>query len=127
MLEYMRITFLNCLISEYAISYSVINKIVTVYFENARVSRKQDKIYSFSMQDSEVFLDKIHKLDIYSWQENYQPQETILDGQHWTLVYKEFGKPDKTFRGSNAYPSNWQKFLDVSEHYNKIASDNLFN
>ncbi len=127
MLEYMRITILDCLISEYSISYSVSNEIVSIYFETARVDNKQDKIYAFSRQDSEVFLEKIQNIGIYSWQEVYTPQENILDGQHWTLAYKEFGKPQQTFRGSNAYPDNWQDFLTVTEHFKQIASDVLFS
>ena len=58
---------------------------------------------------STAWLDELDALKIFAWQENYSAD--VRDGTQWQLTFKD---GDKIYRGhgSNAYPKNWERFLD---------------
>ena len=54
--------------------------------------------------------DALDALNIFAWEKNYRG-ENISDGVQWTLTFTD---GDKIYRGrgANAYPDNWDEFLD---------------
>ncbi len=58
---------------------------------------------------STAWLDELDALKIFAWQENYSSD--VSDGTQWQLTFKD---GEKIYRGhgSNAYPENWERFLD---------------
>lgn len=67
------------------------------------------KIKPHTVEVSDTWLAEFDALDIFSWKKNYN--DDAPDNTQWELIYKH-GK--KSFRkyGSNAYPENWERFLD---------------
>ena len=59
---------------------------------------------------SEEWLADFDALNISSWETDYTNAE-VQDGTQWELIYK-WGKKSYIGHGSNAYPENWNKFLD---------------
>ena len=78
--------------------------------------------------DSKLFLQKIEDLKIGKWRAKYQPPEEIVicDGTQWQIDYKEEGKRCKHIYGDNAYPDNWDDFMEVmDELYPFIDPDTI--
>lgn len=49
-------------------------------------------------------------LGVNSWADEYF--ECCCDGTQWELVYREDGKKERRTYGSNAYPPNWNQFIE---------------
>jgi len=64
---------------------------------------------SSTVEVYKAWLAELDALNIFAWQENYSSD--TLDGTQWELTFKD---GDKIYRGhgSNAYPENWERFLD---------------
>lgn len=64
---------------------------------------------SFSVGFSESRLAELDALNIFDWAEAYS--SAARGGEQWELIFKD---GDKIYRGrgSNAYPENWERFLD---------------
>ena len=64
---------------------------------------------SFSVGFSESRLAELDALKIFDWAEAYS--SSARGGEQWELIFKD---GDKIYRGhgSNAYPENWERFLD---------------
>ncbi len=110
MLEYMRVTIFALDTANYTISFTTENGIVSVFLENAPISRREDKVHPLTKDESICFHDRILDIGIYSWEDKYISTETILDGITWKVKYKEFGLELKTITGDNAFPDNWNEF-----------------
>lgn len=67
-----------------------------------------DKKFS-SAQMSEAWLAELDALNIFDWEKNYSSD--VLDGTQWELTFKD-GKKIYRAQGSNAYPENFERFLD---------------
>lgn len=91
-------------------------KTVEIFIKGGKVSYKilrngllnVDKKTS-SAQVSDTWLNELDALQIFSWAESYSTD--ILDGTQWELTFKD-GKKIYRGRGSNAYPENFEQFLD---------------
>ena len=68
-----------------------------------------DKKKSPAVEVSEAWLAEFDALNIFDWQENYSAD--IIDGVQWELTIKD-GKKIYHGGGSNAYPENFEQFLD---------------
>lgn len=68
-----------------------------------------DKKISAAVKVSAAWIDDLDALKIFAWQENYSSD--VRDGTQWELTFKD---GDKIYHGhgSNAYPKNWEQFLD---------------
>lgn len=68
-----------------------------------------DKKIVDNVEVSEEWLNELAELNIFEWKENYSSNE--LNGTQWELI---FNVAQKSYRGhgSNAYPENWERFLD---------------
>lgn len=68
-----------------------------------------DKNKSSVVKVSKEWLEELDALKIFDWEENYSSE--VPDGYQWQLTFKE---GDEIYRGQgeNAYPENWEKFLD---------------
>ena len=64
---------------------------------------------SSSAKMSSLWLKELDELEIFSWEKNYHTD--ILDGTQWELIFKD-GEKIYHGQGSNAYPENWERFLD---------------
>ena len=65
----------------------------------------------------EEFLDGIRDLHIGEWRSNYDPRRfgyVVMDGTQWELeiLFSDGHRPVKIY-GSNAYPYNFNKFLEL--------------
>lgn len=67
--------------------------------------------------DSKLILQMIEDLNIGKWKAKYQPPEEFMvcDGTQWQIDYKEEGKHCKHIYGDNAYPDNWDDFIEVMD------------
>ena len=57
---------------------------------------------------------KLDALNIFAWEENYSADSD--DDTHWTLTFSE-GKKIYRGRGTNAYPENFERFLDWLDEF----------
>lgn len=57
---------------------------------------------------SEAWLAELDALNIFSWEENYSSEK---GGELWTLTFTD-GEKIYHGRGANAYPEDWERFLD---------------
>ena len=64
---------------------------------------------SCSVEVTDAWLAEFDALDIFSWKKNYNADTP--DNTQWELLYKH-GKKSLRRYGSNAYPENWERFLD---------------
>lgn len=69
-----------------------------------------DKKKSPALKVSVDWLKKLDELKIFEWEKDYYNSK-ILDGTQWELTFKD-GRKIYRGQGSNAYPENWEKFLD---------------
>ena len=69
-----------------------------------------DKKISPAIVFSEDWFKELVALKIFNWEESYSSE--VLDGWQWQLIFK-FGKKFYRGQGTNAYPENWEKFLDL--------------
>ena len=69
-----------------------------------------DKKKSPAQKISSAWLKNLDALKIFEWEKNYF-DEKVLDGEQWELIFRD---GEKIYRGSgsNAWPENWEKFLD---------------
>ncbi len=49
-------------------------------------------------------------LDVNSWANEYY--QCACDGTQWRLAYREDGKKTRIINGSNAYPPQWNQFIE---------------
>lgn len=57
---------------------------------------------------------KLDALNIFAWEENYSADSD--DDTHWTLIFSE-GKKIYRGHGSNAYPENFERFLEWLDEF----------
>ena len=69
-----------------------------------------DKKKSPAQKISAAWLKNLDALKIFEWEKNYF-DEKVSDGEQWELIFRD---GEKIYRGSgsNAWPENWEKFLD---------------
>lgn len=85
----------------------------------------KEKIIKPSNEDWAKFLLKLDKLDIWNWDLSYQ-NHYVLDGNSWHLDIISGSKSIKS-NGANAYPENFQAFLEALESLLKIDLNILRN
>lgn len=68
-----------------------------------------DKKISSAAEVPKAWLNELDALQIFSWKENYSAD--VLDGTQWELTFKD-GKKIYHGHGTNAYPENFERFLD---------------
>ena len=62
----------------------------------------------------EELLDEIRELHMGEWSQNYD-DPCVLDGIQWSVEFKYADGKKRIFEGSNKYPYNFDRFLDVME------------
>lgn len=67
---------------------------------------------------SERWLKEFVDMGCEAWQAHYTSD--ILDGTQWSLRYKFDGENEHRLSGSNAFPGNWNRFMEWME--NTISS-----
>lgn len=68
--------------------------------------------------DSKTFFSGLKNLKIGEWKENYNSIDygiAVLDGVSWKLEVKYYNKDTKEYSGLNAYPDNFNEFLEFLE------------
>lgn len=68
-----------------------------------------DKKKSPAVKMSADWFKELDALNILAWEKNYSSD--IPDGVQWQLIFKD-GEKIYRGQGANAYPENWEKFLD---------------
>ncbi len=63
----------------------------------------------------EEFEKKLNALKIEDWPETSLPPEDVVycDGSDWEVKVKNEGQKEVVKRGENAYPANWNKFINL--------------
>ena len=100
-----------------------IQNITKIEFEKGYfVGPRDKKTFSVSEMadtDKEMFLDALKDLHLGEWRKNYSSDDygvCILDGEFWDLkISFSNGQTPATFHGDNAYPYNFDRFLEVIE------------
>lgn len=68
-----------------------------------------DKKFSGDVKISYEWLAELDALKIFEWEKNYSSNSS--GGVQWELTFKD-GENFYRGQGSNAYPENWERFLD---------------
>ena len=68
-----------------------------------------DKKKSSAVEVSDDWLNELDALEIFDWEENYSSE--VSDGWQWQLIFND-GRKIYRGQGENAYPKNWERFLD---------------
>lgn len=66
--------------------------------------------------DKEEFLSRLSELHIGEWLCHYSSRRfgiEVLDGEQWVLKFEYKDGKKKTFSGDNAYPYNYNEFLEL--------------
>lgn len=96
-------------------------KQVKIWYEDGKLFRSysgdlydSENTYSGEVADADtkLFEAKLEELKISKWKEEYV-DPSVLDGTHWSLVYKEAGKRCRQISGSNGYPECWKGFIET--------------
>ena len=66
----------------------------------------------FTPEETEHFLKSIEDLNIECWEKEYI-NHNVLDGERWELSVHYNDGYTKKSSGINAYPDNWNEFLDI--------------
>ena len=98
-------------------------KTVELVIRSGKVTRKilrdgllnVDKKILPDAEISDTQLAKLDALKIFDWKKDYHDPD-ILDGTQWELTFKD-GKKIYRGRGSNAYPENFERFLDWLDEF----------
>lgn len=61
--------------------------------------------------DKESFVSELQKLHIGEWKRNYYMY--ALDGEQWKIEFVFHDGTKRTFKGSNAYPYNFDNLMDL--------------
>ena len=103
-------------------TFSGSGKKVEITVDNGCVSAKsfevsnpeQQDIKKLSRKKSKVWLEELESIGINRWKPRYHTPY-ILDGTQWELEYKYDGKRCRHISGCNAFPENWDDFLEVMD------------
>lgn len=61
----------------------------------------------------EAWLSRLERLNIGSWRSRYESEHDLCDGAQWSLEYKKEGRRCRHISGDNAYPPNWDEFMEA--------------
>ena len=97
----------------------------TFKFEDNKVKKIITKMLDedgveLSLEDKDDFLDCFAALNIGEWRSNYDTERFgyyVMDGTQWELeIHYSNGNKTKSYYGSNAYPYNFNKLLELLEY-----------
>lgn len=95
---------------------------IEIQKSDAPIFYEEDKVLiNVSKDEWKNFWRKIDKINVWDWQKDYFNQD-VLDGTQWELIIKRDNKKSIKIFGSNAYPENFQSFLNV---INSIAKTKI--
>jgi len=82
-----------------------------------------DRTMMFSLggtkEEFESFISKaVEDINILSWNNEYRPTETILDGEEWKITIHIENDEDIEIFGINAYPDNFADFIILCTEFN---------
>lgn len=60
--------------------------------------------------DSKTLITKLYNLNILDWQDHYEPEEIIMDGESWDIELDTYNLGHIRKGGNNAFPENWHSF-----------------
>lgn len=60
--------------------------------------------------DSKTLITKLYNLNLLDWNEHYEPDEMIMDGESWDLEIDTYNLGHIQKSGNNAFPENWHSF-----------------
>ena len=63
-----------------------------------------------SEADSKTLITKLYNLNLLDWQEHYEPEEIIMDGESWHMEIDTYNLGHIRKDGNNAFPENWHSF-----------------
>ena len=72
--------------------------------------------------DKQSFVSKLEELHIGEWKSNYYA--CACDGEQWEIVFKFNDGTKRTFKGSNAYPYNFDDLMDLLKINNGVDDKN---
>ena len=94
----------------------------------------EENVEELSLEDKDDFLDGFAALNIGEWRSNYDTERFgyyVMDGTQWELeIHYSNGNKTKSYYGSNAYPYNFNKLLELVEYdyeYNEEDDDVRLN
>ena len=96
----------NIKIRKYYNSIEIQNSNAPIFYEEEKVLIKVSK------EEWIKFWRKMDKINVWEWQKDYFNPH-ILDGTQWELIIQGNGRGKIKVFGSNAYPDNFQSFLNA--------------
>ena len=63
-----------------------------------------------SEADSKTLITKLYNLNLLDWQEHYEPEEIIMDGESRHMEIDTYNLGHIRKGGNNAFPENWHSF-----------------
>jgi hypothetical protein len=73
------------------------------------------------------FIDKlVNEIMIFTW-DNYYSNDHVLDGEEWRVTIHYKSGRTRSFSGTNAYPSNFDDFVELCKGYDFAFDDNNYD
>ena len=67
----------------------------------------------FSKAESLKWLSALEELHIEKWRAKYTPAREAAGKEIWKVEYRRVGKRCRHISGTNAYPRNWEAFIEL--------------
>ena len=84
---------------------------VRVEYSSCKVDNDIKPVKLLDKNDSKELINKLNKLNILEWEDNYEPEdEIILDGEFWHMEIDTYNLGIINKCGFNAFPKNWHAF-----------------
>lgn len=119
MLELMKLRIDGFLVGASSINIWTQNGRLRYSYDRSPLDTEPGIIVKVSKNISDEFLSKLESIHVYRWKEHYEKKPSKKDDRfshmktHWGLIYKEIGGETLSFSGNDAYPKNWEAFMDL--------------
>ena len=83
---------------------------VRVEYSSCNLDESIQPVVVLDEADSKTLITKLYNLNLLEWQDHYEPQEMILDGESWDMEIDTYNFGHIQKGGNNAFPENWHSF-----------------
>ena len=83
---------------------------VRVEYSSCNLDESIQPVVVLDEADSKTLITKLYNLNLLEWQDHYEPQDMILDGESWDMEIDTYNFGHIQKGGNNAFPENWHSF-----------------
>jgi hypothetical protein len=83
---------------------------VRIEYSSYNIDESIQPVVVLDEADSKTLITKLLNLNILDWQDDYEPEEIIMDGESWDIELDTYNLGHISKGGNNAFPENWHSF-----------------